>query len=94
MNWLKSTWAVLVAAIVAALAVFAAGRHKANARKWQETATDIKAGNVKKGTLTAEAASTKAKLHDARANEIIANAEKRVGEKDETTADILARWGS
>ena len=94
MKWIKTHLAVLGAAIVAALAIFAAARHKAMAKQWQETAVDIEQGNVIKGTMTAEAASTKAKLHDAKADEIKAKAETKIGKKDEATADILSRWGS
>ena len=98
MKWLKTTWSAISAALLVALAVFAAAsasRQKSSARKWQETAVDIEAGKVKKGTVTAEAASTKAKLHDARANELKAKAENRItkiGERDEEVADILDRW--
>lgn len=93
-RWLKTHWRVFSAAIVAALAIYAAARHKASAQKWQETSVDIEAGKVVKGTLTAEAASTRAKLHDAKADEIKAKAEQRVGKQNETTADILKSWGS
>jgi hypothetical protein len=92
MTWLKSKWTALTVALGVALAIYAAASNKANARKWQEKAVDIEKGNVKSKTLTAEAASTKAKFHDAKADAIIAKAEKRTGEKDATTADILARW--
>lgn len=94
MKWIKTHLALLGAAIVAALAIFAAARHKAMAKQWQETAVGIEEGNVSRGTLTAEAASTKAKLHDAKADEIKAKAEAKVGKRDEATADILKRWGS
>ena len=91
--WLKTMWGALTIALVAGLAIFAAARQKANARKWQQTAVDIEEGNVVKGLMTAEAASTKAKLHDAAADAIVKNAEHRVKEKDESTADILKSWG-
>ena len=93
MKWIKSTWAVLLAAAVVFLAIFAAGRHKAASRKWQETAVGIEEGTVKKGTMTAEAASTRAKLHDARADEIKAKAEAKVGQKDKSTAELMKQWG-
>ena len=98
MTWLKTTWSAISVAVLGALAVFAVAsvqRHKSNARKWQEKATDIEAGQVENATLTAEAASTKAKFHDAKANEIKQKAEARItqiGQKDEEMADILDRW--
>ena len=98
MKWLKSIGSSVVLVVLAALAIFAtagATRQKANARKWQGKAEDIEAGNVESATLTAEAASTKAKLHNAKADELKAKAEQRItaiGEKDEEVADILDRW--
>ena len=98
MTWLKTTFSAISAALLAALAIFAvasAQRQKSSARKWQSKAEDIESGNVKKATLTAEAASTKAKLHDAKADELKAKAEARItkiGEKNEDITDILDRW--
>lgn len=98
MTWLKTTWSSISMALLAALAIFAAAnasRQKSSARKWQEKADDIESGKVEKGTLTAEAASTKAKLHDARASEMKAKAEARItqiGSKNEEISDILDRW--
>lgn len=94
MTWLKTSWKALITALGVAFVLFLAAMQKSNARKWQQTSVDIEKGNVKKGTMTAEAASTKAKFHDAKADEIVAKAVKRTGEKDEATADILARWGT
>jgi hypothetical protein len=85
-------------ALLAALAVFAvasAQRQKSSARKWQETAVDIESGKLKDAIVTAEAANTKAKLHDAKAGELKAKAEARItkiGEQNEDVADILDRW--
>jgi flagellar biosynthesis/type III secretory pathway M-ring protein FliF/YscJ len=93
LNWVKTTMGALFAAIVAGLAIFAASRHKANAQKWQEQAVDIEEGNVRKKTVTAEAATTRAKLHDAKADEIVKKAENRIKDNNEATADILKRWG-
>lgn len=98
MTWFKTTWSAISTAILAALAVFAAAnamRQKSSARKWQEKADEIESGKVKKSTVTAEAASTKAKLHDARASELKAKAETRItqiGSKNEEISDILDRW--
>ena len=100
MTWLKTTWSAISVALLAALAVFAAAsvqRQKTNARKWQETAVDIESGKLKEATITAEAANTKAKLHDAKANEAKAKAESRIdqiGKKNEEISDILDRWKS
>jgi len=93
MNWIKEHLAMITAVIVAGFALYRAAVQQNTARKWQETSVDIEAGNVVKGTLTAEAASTKAKLHEARAKEIKANAEKKVQNRDQSTSDVLAGWG-
>ena len=83
MNWIKGLGiSVKVAALafLAALAVFAAKRQKASAEKWHDKAVDVELGKVKSGTMTAKAASTKAKLHDAKADEIKKKAEARITE--------------
>jgi len=98
MTWLKATWTALGTALLAALAVFAvanARAQKSNARKWQEKATDIEAGNVVKGVETAAAALTQAKLHESKAAAARATAEARItaiGENNEDMADIIDRW--
>ena len=98
MTWLKTTWSAISVALLAALAIFAvasAQRQKSSAEKWKKTAVDIESGKLKKAITTAEAASTKAKLHDARAGEMKAKAEARItkiGEQNEDVADILDRW--
>ena len=99
MNWLKGlgiSAKVAALAFLAALAVMAAKRQKDAADKWKDKATDIELGNVIKGTTTARAASTQAKLHDAKADEIKKKAVARIdqmGESDEDVKDILKRWG-
>ena len=98
MIWLKTTWSGISVAILAALAVFAvasAQRQKDSAKKWQLKAVDIEHGKVKKSIITAEAANTKAKLHNAKAGELKKKAEARItkiGEANEDVADILDRW--
>lgn len=100
MTWLKTTVSAISAALLAALAIFAvanARRQASTAKKWQAKAVDIEEGNVNKGTLTAEAASTKAKLHDAKAEELKTKAEARItkiGKTDEDIATLLDRWRS
>ena len=100
MNWLKGLGVSIKVAVLAALAVMAvmaAKRQKEQADKWKDKATDIALGNVIKGTTTAKAANSQAKLHDAKAKEIKKKAEDRItqiGEKDEDVKDILARWGT
>ncbi len=100
MNWLKGLGvSVKVAALafLAVLAVMAAKRHKDNALKWQQTSVDVKNKDVDTGTMTAKAANSQAKLHNAKAKEIKKKAEDRItqmGDKDEDVADILARWGA
>ena len=84
-----------VLAMLAALAVMAAKRQKANAEKWHDKAVDVELGKVKSGTMTAKAASTQAKLHDNKAAEIKKKAEARIdamGGKDDEIADILDSW--
>ena len=100
MDWLKGlgiSVKIAVLAFLAALAVMAAKRQKATANKWHDTAVDIELGKVSRGTTTAKAASTQAKLHDAKADEIKAKAEAQItkmGDQDEDVKDILARWGT
>ena len=100
MNWLKGlgiSIKVAALAFLAVLAVMAAKRHKDNARKWKLTALDVKNKDVETGTMTAKAANSQAKLHNAKAKEIKKKAEARItqmGEKDEDVSDILARWGT
>ena len=98
MTWLKSTWTAISAGFLVLLAIFAAmsaSRQKGVADKWKDKALDIELGNVKKGTTTSAAASTQAKKHDAKADEIRAKAEARLnqaGEKDEEINTLLDRW--
>ena len=98
MSFLKTTWSALSAAFMVALVIFAGAaviRQKNQAEKWKGKAVDIELGNVVKGVKSAEAASTKAKLHDATAGEKKKAAEARItkiGEKNEAVADILDRW--
>ena len=98
MNWIKGLGiSVKVAALafLAALAVFAAKRQKASAEKWHDKAVDVELGKVKSGTLTAKAASTKAKLHDEKSRVIKEAAEKRItamAAQDEDVSEILSRW--
>lgn len=76
-------------------AVIAARSHKQEADKWKRIATDIEAGNVEGRTLSAEAASSQAKLREAKAAEITKKAKARIGkigERHEDMADLLRRW--
>lgn len=93
MIWLKGKWALVSAAIVAAYFIYEAAKNKAEARKWQQTSVDIKKGVVKKGTMTAKQANKKAKEHDEAAYKIAEQGHKNIGKKDESTADIMAKWG-
>lgn len=99
MQWLKGlgiSVKVAVTALLMAMAVMAAKRHKDNADKWRNTAVEIENGYVVKGIETAAAASSQAKLHDERATAIKEKAEAcitQMADKDEDVADILDRWG-
>jgi hypothetical protein len=98
MNWLKAAWAPIAAAGLAALAILAAmsaAKHKATAQKWRDKAVDIEEGNVSRGTLTAKAANSQAKLHDNKAKERNTAAKARItqiGAKNEPIADVLNNW--
>lgn len=100
MTWLKTTGSALWVALLAAAAIFAVASAKAqknNAKKWQGKADDIESGKLKSATLTAEAANTRAKLHDAKAKQLKEKAESRIGQigdHDEDVKDILTRWGT
>lgn len=98
MNFLKGLGvSVKVAALafLAVLAVMAAKRHKDTARKWQLTALDVKNEDVETGTMTAKAANSQAKLHNAKAKEIKKKAQERVesmGGADEDVKTILSQF--
>ena len=100
MNWLKGlgiSVKVAVTALLMAMAVMAAKRHKDNADKWRNKAVEIENGYVIKGVETASAASTQAKIHDNKAKDIKKKAEAKItqmGDKHEDVADILKRWGT
>ena len=67
MNWLKGlgiSVKVAIGALLMALAVMAAKRHKDNADKWRNKAVNIENGFVVKGIETVAAANTQAKIHD------------------------------
>ena len=99
MNWLKAAWAPFAAAGLAALAILAAmsaARHKAQAQKWRDKAVSIEHGKVVKGVKTAQAASSQAALHDAKAKDRNTAAEARrsqIREKNEPIANIVDGWG-
>lgn len=100
MTWLKTSAHALAAALGIFLAIFAAAsvqKQRSTAKKWQDKAADIEERNVTEGTMTAEAANTQAKLHEAKAEQARAKAEARItaiGERNEDIADILTRWHS
>jgi hypothetical protein len=99
-SWLRGLGVsakVAALAFLAVLAVMAAKRQKDQADKWKDKAIDIEQGNVIKGTMTAQAASTQAKLHDNKAKEIKVKAEARVtqmGGADEEVDSILDQFRS
>jgi len=100
--WLKGlgiSVKVAVIAFLGVMAVMAAKRHKTTANKWHDKAVDIELDNVKAGTMTATAANTQAKKHDAIAHDIKAKAVARVKAKggkderiDEDISDILDQF--
>ncbi len=98
MTWLKGLGISVKVALLAFLAAFAvmlAKRHKDTADKWKDKALDIETGGVVKGVETAKAASTQAKLFDAKAKEIKEKAEARItqiGDQDEELSSILDQF--
>lgn len=100
MNWLKGlgiSLKVAVAALLMALAVMAAQRHKATSRKWEQKAVDVLNDDIETGALTVAAANTQAKLHDSKATEIKAKAEARakdMGGHNEDVSSILDQFKS
>ena len=95
MNWLSGlgiSLKVALLAFLAALAGVAVLRHKKEAEKWRDKAVDIKLGNVVKGTTTAAAANTQAKLHQSRAKQIkdkaLVRAKERGGKDEKIDKDI------
>jgi len=98
MSWLKGlgiSVKVAVGALLMALAVMAAKRHKDQADKWRNNAVEIENGYVVKGIATAAAANTQAKIHDEKAKQIKVKAEahaKNMGGKDEDISSILDQF--
>lgn len=91
MQWLKGlgiSVKVAVTALLMAMAVMAAQRHKATARKWQQKSVDIENDAIDTGALTVAAANAQAKLHDNKANEIKAKAEIHVASMGGHNAEI------
>lgn len=99
MNWLKGlgiSVKVAITALLMAMAVMAAKRHKDIADNLRNNADMIENGYVVKGIETASAANTQAKLHDNKAHEIKEKAEARItemGDKHEDVKDLIAKWG-
>ena len=99
MQWLKGlgiSVKVAIGALLMAMAVMAAKRHKDTADKWRNAGVEIENGYVVKGIETASAANTQAKIHDEKARQIKAKAEARItqmGDKHEDVKDLIAKWG-
>lgn len=100
MDWLKANWTSFLVAIgmfFAAMAVAKAGREKASANKWKERAVADAEADVEENIVSAKAALSQAKLHDAKAREAKEKARKRldkIGERDEDMATIVSGWRS
>lgn len=98
MNWLKGlgiSVKVAITALLMAMAVMAAKRHKDNADKWRNAAVEIENGYVIKGIDTASAANSQAMLHDDKATQIKEKAEaraKQMGGQDEDVSSILDQF--
>ena len=100
MTWFKSIWTASGTAILAVLAIFAvmsAQRSKSQKEKWQQTALDIEAGNVKRGTQTAGQANIKAQIHDQKAKDRDQKAKdrmKQIGDSNESVSAVLDAFRS
>lgn len=100
MNWLKSSWAALLAAAAmffAAMAVAKARREKASADKWKEQAVKVAEADVVDKVASAKIALAKAKTYDKRATEAKETARAqldKVGKRDEDMAAIVSGWKS
>jgi len=100
MSWLKGlgiSVKVAIGALLMAMAVMAAKRHKDTADKWRNTAVEIENGYVVKGIETASAANIQADFHDERADRIKEKAEaraKQMGGADEDVDSILDQFRS
>lgn len=99
MQWLKGlgiSVKVAIGALLMALAVMAAKRHKDTADKWRNASVEIENGYVIKGIKTASAANSQAKIHDEKAKQIKKKAKARIdqiGKQDEDVKDLIAKWG-
>ena len=95
MNWIKglssAVW-IGILGFLAAMALAAAKRQKDIADQWKDKAIDIELGNVVKGTQTAQAASSQAKIYDARAKQIKAKAEARKAQQNKSIESLIDKW--
>lgn len=98
MNWFKTLRSGLVVAFLGFAAFMLAARvsrEKASAQKWKDQAVADAEGEVEDAVVTAKAALSQAKLHDARAKEAAEKTKARldkIGEQDASMADIVSSW--
>ena len=98
MNWIKSLGSAVwigILGFLAAMALAAAKRQKNIADQWKDRALDIELGNVVKGTETAQAASSQAKIYDARAKQIKKKAEARIDQmakQNQSIESLIDKW--
>ncbi len=87
MSWLKSVWKWIVAsgALILGFVLM-----RSNEQKWQEKAVNNEEDDIQNDLSLAERANEQAKVHDDKAHEIKAEAEKPKGK--ESTSTLLDRW--
>ena len=98
MTWIKGLSSAVWTGILmflAAMALAAAKRQKDIADQWKDKAIDIELGNVVKGTQTAQAASSQAKIYDARAKQIKKKAKARIDQmakQNKSIESLIDKW--
>lgn len=85
-EWIKRFGLWILAGLLFVVAILA----KADPRKWQEKAVSLEEDDVQNDLHQAEIANQKAAVHDQKAHEIKAEAEKE--KPSASTSSILGRW--
>lgn len=100
MSWLKTTWGVVVTALLAAASfwlVASGNRHKRNAEKWAKRAEHEAERQVAGHLNKAHEAIQKADRHEELARKRKEQAKEKIdgiAKKDETMAEIVSGWSS
>lgn len=96
--WLRRFASSIAIGVLAFLAYRAAQQvsgHKQSADRWKQVAVDAEESDIAESLVSAKAAMTQAKKHEAEADRIKQKAEERIAKvatSDDTISDIVDRW--